>query len=133
MNTSLVTIYTQRLITKSLKWSGCGLTGSYGPIICSDPPLHLTPILISHHSYLTYTEVCSLMKELETWKIWPLLPRFSLAVYLCTTWPAGRHTGSHGDTWPAVKLVAELWNPSSEQSLLLGLDGTLPAVPLEIQ
>ena len=73
------------------------------------------------------------MKELETWKIWPLLPRFSLAVCLYITWLAGRHTGSQGDTWPAVKLVAELWSPSSEQSLLPGLDGILPAVPLEIQ
>ena len=73
------------------------------------------------------------MKELETWKKWPLLPHFSLAVCLCTTWPAGRHTGSQGDTWPAVKLVAELWSPSSEQSPLPVLDGTLPAVPLEIQ
>ena len=73
------------------------------------------------------------MKELETWKIWPLLPHFSLVACPCTTWPAGRHIGIQGDSWLAGRSEAELWSSSSEQDFWPDLDGTLPAVPLEIQ
>ena len=55
MHTRLVIIFTQRLTTKSLKWSGHGLTWFLQPYARTPHP-HFPPILISHYSCLTYIQ-----------------------------------------------------------------------------